>query len=43
MSQLAGEWKDDRRHGQGTVMYMSAEGKVVERYEGQWNQGMRTL
>ena len=24
-----GEWKDDRRHGQGTVVYMSAEGKVA--------------
>lgn len=34
-----GEWKDDRRHGQGIVVYMSPEGEVVEKYEGQWVSG----
>ena len=30
----------DPKKKQGTVVYMSAEGKVVERYEGQWTQGV---
>lgn len=28
-----GEWKDDKRHGKGTVTYRDQDGNVVEKYE----------
>ena len=34
-----GEWKDDRRHGKGTVIYRGADGAVVEKFEGDWFEG----
>jgi len=34
-----GEWKDDRRHGKGSVIYRGADGAVVEKYEGDWFEG----
>ena len=29
-----GEWKDDKRHGKGTVMYRGEDGSIAEKYEG---------
>lgn len=28
-----GEWKDDKRHGRGTVTYRGQDGSVVEKFE----------
>ena len=28
-----GEWKDDKRHGKGTVTYRGQDGSIVEKYE----------
>lgn len=28
-----GEWKDDKRHGKGTITYRGADGEVLEKYE----------
>ena len=34
-----GQWKDDKRHGKGTVTYRGQDGNVVEKYEGDWYEG----
>ena len=33
--QYTGEWKDDRKHGQGTLIYLKGDRKG-EKYAGQW-------
>lgn len=38
-SQYEGEWKDDKRHGKGTVTYRGQDGSIVEKYEGDWYEG----
>lgn len=35
----SGEWREDKRHGKGTVTYVSSKGSVVEKYEGDWVNG----
>jgi hypothetical protein len=37
--QYEGEWKDDKRHGKGTVTYRGQDGSIVEKYEGDWYEG----
>ena len=37
--QYEGDWKDDRRHGKGTVTYAAVEGGAAEKYEGDWCEG----
>ena len=37
--QYEGDWKDDRRHGKGTVTYAAVEGGAAEKYEGDWSDG----
>ena len=34
-----GDWKDDRRHGKGTVTYAAPDGGVAEKFEGDWSDG----
>lgn len=35
-----GEWRDDKRHGKGTVTYVTPKGGILELYEGDWVNGM---
>ena len=36
----SGEWREDKRHGKGTVQYVSGpKGQVVEKFEGDWVSG----
>jgi len=39
LSCLAGEWKEDKRHGKGTVTYRGQDGSIVEKFEGDWYEG----
>lgn len=34
-----GEWREDKRHGRGTVIYAAPDGGVAEKYEGDWVDG----
>ena len=34
-----GEWRDDKRHGKGTVTYRGTDGSIVEQYQGEWAEG----
>lgn len=31
-----GGWANDKRHGQGVMVYLSEDGATKEKYEGEW-------
>ena len=34
-----GEWKDDKRHGKGKVIYPPVGNGIPEEYDGDWYEG----
>lgn len=34
-----GDWRDDKRHGKGTVVYVGLKGEIIEKFDGDWVNG----
>jgi len=34
-----GEWRNDEKHGRGTMIYCGDKSGVQEKYEGEWAEG----
>lgn len=34
-----GEWRNDERHGRGSMIYSSKDSDIQEKYEGEWIEG----